>query len=776
MSGRSKDHKRSFDGSGVSRRLIPTLANVKRPLSTSEATYVVAGKRWPSSDLYLQPRERDSPSDNLSEGPALLSDKSRSASTHCIRQNSPEDDRPLATPGTTSRLNETPQREERAEEYAEKTSQDSETTSTQSISSVSSSSRSSSAASSPVTNAAERTESKASETSATVPSKLKSTAAVSTAALSTCVETGEASITTIENCEDITAHRFKDTCYVAGRSEPLSNVTSRDTMGARDVMNGNGSKFFPTSKKGSMQASAELRRECDTRYVNDSPGAQREVPQHAAKSSSSSNISDVFVRILKKSTPKRKRIRKKASPETIPFAGTAGNSDAATRERRRSKVQSYLTPNIRMRHSPPEVTLERHSRASSLSLNGMVKKQQKGNFPQKGKETFDGIDGDGSFDSVKNLQRTNRPGTSWGKAETVVRSSYKNKTWEYSEAENLRPEDPNNAQTGDREDDVRRVQKEKIYLKECLLYPLAVCLLLGFTLVGAYLLLPMDPSRRHKARGLASAVCVSSGCLRDASYLSTLLSWDRVDPCVDFYAFVCDRWTSQYTASTPTSFPQTFDDDYASFLESKVRSMMINKSLASDSLQPIRHLYDKCISITRIDDEGWDPLLELMFDVSLEGFPLTPPVRSSKSVWEMAAKVLRKTGASALVAVGVAAHPVKDVGRDFLSVELPEILTGGDNVDDNDAVHLYTEAMFCALKVLKKEYLPPVHALSVVKFASDLEKLVHQVALTGGRSPVLEVLNTSLELQDFFVELFRGVENVHFSGPGSEVVLQFPSW
>ncbi|XP_050044933.1 endothelin-converting enzyme 1-like [Dermacentor andersoni] len=201
---------------------------------------------------------------------------------------------------------------------------------------------------------------------------------------------------------------------------------------------------------------------------------------------------------------------------------------------------------------------------------------------------------------------------------------------------------------------------------------------------------------------------------------------------------------------------------------------MNNKSLESDSLRPIRHLYGECTSITRTDDEGWDLLLELMFDVSLEGFPLTPPVRSSKSVWEVAAKVLRKTGANALFAVGVAAHPVKDVGRDFLSVELPEILTGRDNVDINDAVRLYTEAMFCALKVLKKEYLPPMHALSVVKFASDLEKLVHQAARTGGRRPLLEALNTSLELQDFFVELLRGVENVHFSGPGSEVVLQFP--
>ncbi|KAH7961579.1 hypothetical protein HPB52_010696 [Rhipicephalus sanguineus] len=192
---------------------------------------------------------------------------------------------------------------------------------------------------------------------------------------------------------------------------------------------------------------------------------------------------------------------------------------------------------------------------------------------------------------------------------------------------------------------------------------------------------------------------------------------------------------------------------------------------ASDRTQ----LYDKCVSVARTDEEGWDPILELMFDVSLEGFPLTPPVRSSKSVWEMAAKVLRRTGSSAIFGVGVAAHPLKDVGRDFLSVELPDMLTGSDDVDINEATRLYTEAVFCALKVLKKEYLPPIHALSVVKFACDLEKLVRRIVLAGGGRPVVEVLNASSELLSFFTELLRGVENVPFSGTGSVVVLQFPS-
>ncbi|XP_075725034.1 endothelin-converting enzyme 2-like [Rhipicephalus microplus] len=294
-------------------------------------------------------------------------------------------------------------------------------------------------------------------------------------------------------------------------------------------------------------------------------------------------------------------------------------------------------------------------------------------------------------------------------------------------------------------------------------------------MVGTFLLLPIDPSHRLEIKSMTTAVCVSPSCLQDASYLNTLLSWDRVDPCVDFYAFVCDRWTSQYTTSKHTSFPETFDDDYAALLENRIYSMIINKSLESHSLRPIRQLYEKCLSIARTDEEGWDPILELMFDMSLEGFPLTPPIRSSKSVWEMAAKFLRKTGSSAIFGVGVAAHSLKGMSRDFLSVELPEILMRSDDIDINDATQLYTEAMFCALKALKKEYLPPVHALSVVKFASNLEKLVHRVGLTGAGRPVVEVLDASSELLIFFTELLQGAENVPFSVTGSEVVLQYPS-
>ncbi|KAH6938526.1 hypothetical protein HPB50_010272 [Hyalomma asiaticum] len=406
----------------------------------------------------------------------------------------------------------------------------------------------------------------------------------------------------------------------------------------------------------------------------------------------------------------------------IASRGTAVGTNDAPRQRYPTKEEADNTS-----QQGETASTQSSSSVSSSSRSSCTTWSPVGNAPEK----TESKESEHSARTTSRLEpmaaRNDQPRNTWVKPQTVVRSSYKSKTWKYSEAGHLRHEDPSNVQEEDEEHGFIRVRDETIQLKECLLYPLAFCLLMGFILVGTFLFLPMDPSHRLTVKGF-NAVCVSYGCLRDASYLNTLLSWDRVDPCVDFYAFVCDHWTSQHTASTPTSFPETFGEDYAAFLENKIYSMINNKSLESDSLQPIRQLYEKCVNLERADEEGWDSLLELLFDVSLEGFPLTPPVRSSKSVWEMAAKVLRKTGSNALFGVGIAAHPLKDVGRDFLSVELPEMLTGSDGVDINDAARLYTEAMFCALKFLKKEYLPPIHALSVVKFASDLEKLVHKTS------------------------------------------------
>ncbi|KAL1437097.1 hypothetical protein MTO96_049092 [Rhipicephalus appendiculatus] len=286
--------------------------------------------------------------------------------------------------------------------------------------------------------------------------------------------------------------------------------------------------------------------------------------------------------------------------------------------------------------------------------------------------------------------------------------------------------------------------------RESFLYPLALSL-------GVVLALKLP-------------TCTSDSCLQNAMYLDGLLSWDNVDPCDDFYAFVCRRWKSQFPAPS-ADYSVSSDDDYTAFLEERLRDMLRNASQTTRSLQPLQDLYGKCMDVKRTEDEGWNSLLELMFNVSLEGFPLTPPVRRSISVWKAAAKVLRKTGSCALLSAGVGSHPwaLKDV----VSVGAPDLLTAKGGLDINEAVRLYTMAAFSATRTLKKDFLPPSLALSVVKFATEIEKLA-ELTLEKSR-PVPYVLGSVPEVMDFVAEVFVGVKEAPSYEADSDVLITSPA-
>lgn len=314
-----------------------------------------------------------------------------------------------------------------------------------------------------------------------------------------------------------------------------------------------------------------------------------------------------------------------------------------------------------------------------------------------------------------------------------------------------------------------------LVFRESFLYPLALSLCLVLALVLTALFYPLgasSPSSSRRARAVQELpTCTSTSCLQNAMYLDGLLSWDNVDPCDDFYAFVCRRWKSQFPAPS-ADYSISSDDDYTAYLEERLRAMLRNASQTTRSLQPLQDLYGKCMDVKRTEDEGWNSLLELMFNVSLDGFPLTPPVRRSISVWKAAAKMLRKTGSCALLSAGVGSHPwaLKDV----VSVGAPDLLTSKGGVDINEAVRLYTMAAFSATKTLRKDFLPPSLALSVVKFATEIEKLA-ELTLEQSR-PVPYVLGSVPEVLDFVAEVFAGVKGTPSSEADSDVLIESPAF
>ncbi|CAN7989163.1 unnamed protein product, partial [Ixodes hexagonus] len=102
--------------------------------------------------------------------------------------------------------------------------------------------------------------------------------------------------------------------------------------------------------------------------------------------------------------------------------------------------------------------------------------------------------------------------------------------------------------------------------------------------------------------------CSSVNCLQDAAYLTGLLSWE-LDPCEDFYRYVCGRWTNAFPAQGEDNTASS-DDDYASNLEDKMYGLLQNRSHQSDISQPLQSLFDKCVDVRGIEEAGWDALLE----------------------------------------------------------------------------------------------------------------------------------------------------------------------
>ncbi|KAL1431176.1 hypothetical protein MTO96_014559 [Rhipicephalus appendiculatus] len=232
---------------------------------------------------------------------------------------------------------------------------------------------------------------------------------------------------------------------------------------------------------------------------------------------------------------------------------------------------------------------------------------------------------------------------------------------------------------------------------------------------------------RNTAGSHTSVPCVSNYCVKEAEYLGQLLSWKDDPPCDNFYMFVCRGWKSQYMEAPPLSFVSQDDDNIAS-LEQSVYAMLQNKAENSKSLSWLRDLMDKCMDEKQIEGDGWDSLLEVMSDASVGPFPLTPPVRRSLSVWKSAGRLLRKTGTTALFSITVVAAP-SGSPNNILAIGPPETPRHGAMSTDN-VVKQYTNAIFSAVKALKKRFVPVENLLEIARFAASYENVISHSAVS----------------------------------------------
>ncbi|CAN7996762.1 unnamed protein product, partial [Ixodes hexagonus] len=208
-------------------------------------------------------------------------------------------------------------------------------------------------------------------------------------------------------------------------------------------------------------------------------------------------------------------------------------------------------------------------------------------------------------------------------------------------------------------------------------------------------------------------VCWTDSCRKNGAYINALVS-QEMDPCDNFFKFVCSRWRSQY--ENATSSP---DDDLVYRLESDVYRLLDSFTPPSvrntDALSPLKRVVDSCMSSGNGSDV--DAVLELLSEVDLEGFPFTPPVRSSISAWKTAARVFSRTGAPVLIRIGISVHPFNS-NKDVTTIDIPEPLL----IIEGKTTAAYTRLVQASMMVLGKRFVPSAYTSEVVAFAQQLDK------------------------------------------------------
>ncbi|KAH9370256.1 hypothetical protein HPB48_007407 [Haemaphysalis longicornis] len=306
------------------------------------------------------------------------------------------------------------------------------------------------------------------------------------------------------------------------------------------------------------------------------------------------------------------------------------------------------------------------------------------------------------------------------------------------------------------------------------LYVVALAFAVIIIIILAFLLWPSRQSHamgRNMVSGRSGATCTSPSCVKNALYLSDLLSWRDGRPCDDFYAFVCSRWTSRFPLSSNSS--SSTDDDYVMTLEDQIYASLRNNFRSSAVRQPLKALHDACMDVARSQHQDREVLDSLMSDVSLGDFPLSSPTRGTLPVWTVAARILRKTGTLALLSVSVASKPDEKAG-DIVSVGPPELLTNA-RVDTEEVFGVYTEAVFSAVRLFNKQDTTPGEIIATVRFAMDIEKL-GPLKLKGSFWNIDRRRRSGSDLLEFLAELFRGSDKWAFDSTMSELLVWSPGF
>ncbi|CAF0909442.1 unnamed protein product [Rotaria sordida] len=149
-------------------------------------------------------------------------------------------------------------------------------------------------------------------------------------------------------------------------------------------------------------------------------------------------------------------------------------------------------------------------------------------------------------------------------------------------------------------------------------------ILLGMFIISTIVLtVLLARAKTTKSADVNNDLCLNPYCIKAANYLVDSLD-QSVEPCEDFYQFVCGTWIKNNRIPDDAGLQNTLR-----ILDTKLNENIVDLLSATsmneiDKLQSIinaRILYSSCIDETEIDIGGIDPVLSLM-NTKFGGWPI----------------------------------------------------------------------------------------------------------------------------------------------------------
>ncbi|XP_026672989.1 neprilysin-11-like, partial [Ceratina calcarata] len=132
-------------------------------------------------------------------------------------------------------------------------------------------------------------------------------------------------------------------------------------------------------------------------------------------------------------------------------------------------------------------------------------------------------------------------------------------------------------------------------------------------------------------------ICETEGCVRFAASLKQSMD-TSVDPCDDFYNYVCGKWSDEHPIPDK-SFMNSWFDERRERVFIKIREVLKDNTTNTDAPWAVKQakiLYTSCMDVHTMNELGLAPVFELLEELGLPPIPAAFTKKTGNYIEQMA--------------------------------------------------------------------------------------------------------------------------------------------